>query len=205
MAEYHIYHADEGGWTSQCDKERGFIFEPLRAYLAGERDSAGFTTRQVATEFQKKTGSRTVTGMAGHWLECVQWSLPTEENYQWLRDLFGNEYLKREYEDLRAEFEDLRYTFNNPGKMSSVWQIPPAPANGHETPKPVELLERIVLATSNEGDMVLDPMMGSGTTGVACKRLGRDFIGIEINEEYFEIAKKRIAEPVQMRLDNAKE
>ena len=212
LTEYLIYHADEGEWTSQCDRERGFIFEPLRAYLAGERDKAGFTTRRVAEEFQKKTGSRTVTGMAGHWLERVQWSLPTEENYQWLRYLFnrdGSEYLKREYEDLkreyedlRAEFENLRYTFNNPGKMSSVWQIPPAKANFHATPKPEELMRRIIEATSNAGDLVLDPMMGSGTAGVVCQATEREFIGIEINKKYFELAQKRIKDAsAQMTMD----
>ena len=138
--------------------------------------------------------------------------LPTEENHQWLRDLFnrnGNEYLKREYEDLkreyedlRAEFEHLRYTFNNPGKMSSVWQIPPAKANFHATPKPEELMRRIIEATSNEGDIVLDPMMGSGTTGVVCQATGREFIGIEIDEKYFELAQSRIEDAsAQLTLD----
>ena len=195
MTEYLIYHADEGEWTSQCDKESGFIFEPLRAYLAGERDKAGFTTRRVAEEFQKKTGSRTVTGMAGHWLERVQWCLPTKENYQWLRSLFnrdGSEYLKREYEDLRAEFENLRYTFNNPGKMSSVWQIAPAKVNFHATPKPEELMRRIIEATSNEGDLVLDPMCGSGTTALVASRLSRNYIAFEIDPDMAELARERV-------------
>ena len=102
--------------------------------------------------------------------------------------------LRDEFEHLRVEFEHLRYTFNNPGKMSSVWQIPPAKANGHETPKPLELMKRIVEATSNPGDVILDPMMGSGTTGEACRMLGRRFIGIEKNERIFEMASRRIGE-----------
>ena len=64
----------EAGYAAKCDELRGFVFEPLRAYLAGERDRAGVTTRNVAVEYQKKTGSRTVTGMAGHWFERVQWA-----------------------------------------------------------------------------------------------------------------------------------
>ena len=71
----------------------------------------------------------------------------------------------------------------------------------HPTQKPVELLVAILEDYTTEGDTILDPFMGSGTTGVACKRLGRDFIGMEINEEYFEIAKKRIAEPVHPFMD----
>ena len=193
--EYLIFHADEGEWTSQCDRQLGFIFEPLRKYLSEERNRAGYTTRQVAEQFQQKTRSRTVTGMARHWFKKVQWSLPTEENYQWLRGLFNRnsvKYLRREYEDLRREYKYLRYTFNNPGKVSSVWQFPPAKPNGHPTPKPEPLLERIIKSTSNEGDMVLDPFMGSGTTGAVCQRLKRNFIGIDNNKKYHDYAQKRI-------------
>ena len=57
---------------------------------------------------------------------------------------------------------------------------------------PDQLAKDHILSWSNEGGMVLDPFMGSGTTGVACKELNRNFIGIEISPEYFEIAKKRI-------------
>jgi len=102
------------------------------------------------------------------------------------------EYLRREYEDLRREYEDLRYTFNNPGKVSSVWQIPLAKRNGHPTPKPEALLERIIKTTSNPGDMVLDPMMGGGATGVVAARLNRSFTGCEIKPRYFEMAQRRI-------------
>jgi len=67
--------------------------------------------------------------------------------------------------------------------------------NGHACPKPIgmwtELLERVSV---KETDVVLDPFMGSGTTGVACKNTNRNFIGIELDEMYFEIAKNRIDE-----------
>ena len=62
----------------------------------------------------------------------------------------------------------------------------------HPTQKPVQLMERCVKLWTNEGDLVLDFTMGSGSTGVACKNLNRGFIGIEKNEEYYEIAKKRL-------------
>lgn len=63
----------------------------------------------------------------------------------------------------------------------------------HETEKPVELIERLINLFSMKGQTILDFMMGSGTTGVACKNTGRNFIGIEIDQNYFEIAKQRIA------------
>ena len=64
----------------------------------------------------------------------------------------------------------------------------------HPTQKPVALMEYLIKTYTNEGDTVLDFTMGSGTTGVACKNLNRNFIGIEKDAEYFEIAKKRIEE-----------
>ena len=62
----------------------------------------------------------------------------------------------------------------------------------HPTQKPLELIKYLVLTYSSENDVVLDSCMGSGTTGVACKELRRNFIGIEIDEKYFNIACDRI-------------
>ena len=62
----------------------------------------------------------------------------------------------------------------------------------HPTQKPQKLLERIILASSNEEDVVLDPFMGSGSSGVACKNLNRKFIGIELDEKYYNISFDRI-------------
>lgn len=96
-----------------------------------------------------------------------------------------------------------RYYFNyeiakrisNGKQMRNLWEIPAERhKTSHPTEKPEKLLERIVLIGSKEGDSILDPFMGSGTTGVVAKRLNRNFIGIEIDENYFGIAKKRIEE-----------
>jgi predicted RNA methylase len=71
----------------------------------------------------------------------------------------------------------------------------------HPSPKPIEYMRKLVLRVSSDGDTILDPFMGSGTTGVACVQTGRNFIGIEIDPRYFAIAQKRIAEAqLQMRL-----
>lgn len=64
--------------------------------------------------------------------------------------------------------------------------------NIHPTIKNVKLMEYLATMCSREGSTILDPFMGSGTTGVACKNLNRNFIGIELDKEYYEIAKKRI-------------
>jgi len=62
----------------------------------------------------------------------------------------------------------------------------------HPTQKPVELIERFITDSTQQGMTILDPMMGSGTTGVACARIGRSFIGIEQQRKYFDIACERI-------------
>ena len=73
----------------------------------------------------------------------------------------------------------------------------------HPTEKPVELNKILIENSSEENDIVLDPFMGSGSCGVACKELNRDFIGIEIDKKYFEIAKERIDETqVQTKWDD---
>jgi hypothetical protein len=206
MAEYLVYHADEGDWTAQCDRERGFIFEPLRAYLVGEWNRAGLTKidANIACGFSPTPG-----GMASrHYFSKSQWQLPTAEHYAALRayanahncsgEYLRREYedLRREYEDLRREYEDLRYTFNNPGKVSSVWQIPPAPRNGHPTPKPPALLARIIEATSNPGDLVCDFFAGSFTTAAEAQRLGRRWLCCDNKQEYVNKFKNR---PFELR------
>jgi len=64
----------------------------------------------------------------------------------------------------------------------------------HPTQKPLRVLRKLIEVASNEGDVVLDPFMGVGSTGVACKELGRKFIGIELDKKFFEAGKKRIGE-----------
>jgi len=82
----------------------------------------------------------------------------------------------------------------NGGKqMRNLWTITAKRhKTTHPTEKPEDLLERIILLGSKKGSLILDPFMGSGTTGVVSKRLGRQFLGIEIDKEFFNIAKNRI-------------
>ena len=86
--------------------------------------------------------------------------------------------------------------------LSDVWtDIPALPHNSkektnHPTQKPVALMERIILLSSNKGDNILDNCMGSGSTGVACANTDRNFTGIELDENYFKIAEQRINEAI---------
>jgi len=85
---------------------------------------------------------------------------------------------------------------NKDKQMRSVWSIPLIPKDEkefgrHPTQKPLELLNRLISASSKEGSWVLDPFMGSGTTGIVCSILNRKFIGIDINKDYLDLAIKR--------------
>ncbi len=97
--------------------------------------------------------------------------------------------------------KDKKYFFNyalakemNNGKqMRNLWTITAKRhITKHPTEKPEELLERIIQIGSREGDTILDPFFGSGTTGVIAKRLGRKFVGIELDKTFFKMGKKRI-------------
>ena len=109
-----------------------------------------------------------------------------------------------------AKSQTSRYTFNyqamkalNEGvQMRSDWLIPLCGGQerlkrdgkkAHPTQKPEALLHRVLLASSKPGDIVLDPFFGTGTTGAVARRLGRQWIGIERNEEYIAVARERIA------------
>lgn len=88
-----------------------------------------------------------------------------------------------EYYQIETGFHRSILKFSNPSGAG----------HPHPTAKPVALLEHLIKTYSNEGETILDNTMGSGSTGVAAKLLNRNFIGIELNEEYFKIAQQRIA------------
>jgi len=79
-------------------------------------------------------------------------------------------------------------------KFSDIKFSNPNNGNVHPTQKPVPLLEYLIKTYTNEGETVLDNCMGSGSTGVACLNTNRNFVGIEIDDKYFDIAKRRISE-----------
>lgn len=90
---------------------------------------------------------------------------------------------------------------NNDKQMKDVWDFPSASKNEkifgyHPTQKPLKLLERIILSATKEGDVVLDPFCGSGTTGVAAVKYKRKFIGIDDNKDYIGTADKRIKDVI---------
>lgn len=92
---------------------------------------------------------------------------------------------------------ELMKNLNGGKQMKDVWTGTLTPQKEkifgkHPTQKPLYLLEKIILASTSENDLVLDPFCGSGTTGVACKILNRKFIGVEIDEEFIKLSKTRL-------------
>lgn len=98
-----------------------------------------------------------------------------------------------EYKKVKKRYDP---DFVQPSDILEFNVVPNRNGKVHPTQKPIELLEWLINTYSNENDLVLDNTMGSGSTGVACKKLSRNFVGIEKDEKYFEIAKQRIEEIV---------
>lgn len=101
------------------------------------------------------------------------------------------------YESITAAWCGTGHSVWNGGGRHGVFIFPKGEGLGpnlHETQKPVSLMRELVSLFSNPNETILDPFMGSGTTGVACAKLGRKFIGIELEYKYFDIACRRIEE-----------
>lgn len=106
------------------------------------------------------------------------------------------QYLKdKRYKDL-----DARRTHLEKGKYATnILRVPSLKGSskekvGHPSQKPKKLIEMLVLSATREGDSVLDPFLGSGTTALVCQNLNRNFVGIEVEQKYIEMAKKRLKE-----------
>ena len=188
-------------YGAKCNELRGFVFEPLRAYLDGERIAAGVSRG----ECNRACGVSTMA--SNHYFPRSQWQLPTAEHYAAMRELFnrnGGAYLRREYEDLRREYEDLRREYEDlrrpfavtaEDQYTDVWHFEPVQfyKGKHPCEKPIDLMRHIVQRSCPPGSIILDPFCGSGTTGCAAVLENCDFIGIEMNPEYADIARARIA------------
>lgn len=163
---------------------------PLRDYFLAEKEKSRLQNKDFAVILGN--------GMASHYFTTkIQFACPTEENYKKLQTTgfftLPFEEIKRIDEEYKNRFPSV---FNRMGanSKSNVFEYAKDNDGYHPTQKPVALLEDLIKTYTNEGDVVLDFTMGSGSTGVACVNTNRNFIGIELDEGYFNIAKKRIEE-----------
>ena len=193
---------------------------PLRSYFF---DVLKFTGAGTAKDINRLLGHRRaehcfyVTGGNGG---STQFSLCTEQTYQELIDKFSinmmpgflqyselkaidndfkaaNSKRRAELlEEIKAQYPSVFNLWQGGKSKSNVLEYKKDNDGYHPTQKPVALLEDLIQTYSNEGNTILDFTMGSGSTGVACLNTNRRFIGIELDEGYFNIAKKRIEEAV---------
>ena len=131
------------------------------------------------------------------WLKMKNY-LDTKNQIIWFKGGGGMGDLKGNFS---FNYESIIYATNGKHQIrgkrdGSVWKIGKCKQEYHETQKPIELLEKIIKHSSDKGMTVLDPFMGSASTGIACKNLDRNFIGFEMVERNFKIAKKRIEDHI---------
>ncbi|MDD3472048.1 MAG: site-specific DNA-methyltransferase [Syntrophaceae bacterium] len=164
---------------------------PLNAYISTLAFELGFLMRGEIIWVKAKGASGSCAW--GSWMSAGN---PT------LRDL--HEYILvfskgRFDKPVRGKSTISRDEFMN--ATTSVWTIPSESAKrvGHPAPFPVNLVERLINLYTFEGDVVLDPFMGSGSTALAAVKTGRFFVGYEISQEYIKLAHKRIAEITDLR------
>lgn len=167
---------------------------PLREYFAKVYEFIGKNKKQIIEIIGQK---------ADHCFRfnSSQYSFCTEKTYQELIDVFGIDKMQGfiEYAELRKTQDEYTQKY---ASVFNLWQGGKSKSNVleyekdkygfHPTQKPILLLEDLMKTFSNEGDTVLDFTMGSGSTGVACVNTNRNFIGIELDNIYFNIAKDRI-------------
>ena len=197
----------ESGYGAKCDELRGFVFEPLRAYLDGERRRAGIDKADcnAACGFKRTSGAMA----SRHYFSRSQWWLPTEEHYRALQELFNREGRRPapsyedyhdaprdRFENLRADYDYLRRPFNVSSEVpyTDVWNYPTVHSypGKHPTEKPYQMHLDVINASSRPGDTVLDAFGGSCKVYDACLELGRVPIVIEKDEGYYQAATKRI-------------
>ena len=198
------YFEDICIFSKVCPKHDFCGENPLREYFARVYDFIGKTKKEIMQIIGQK---------ADHCfrLNSSQYSLCTKSTYQELIGVFGIDKMDGfcEWEKLKPiqdEYQEAnrRNIAEKYPAIFNIWQGGKSKSNVleykkdndgyHPTQKPVALLEDLIQTYSNDGNTVLDFTMGSGSTGVACVNTNRNFIGIELDEGYFNIAKKRIEE-----------
>lgn len=194
-SEYLSFYTFGDFTGSEMLSDKISSMNPISTYLKSEIKQAGIPPSRLRKLFPTKTDRE--SACTTNWLKgynCIlKWQY--EKIREYLNENCGGDYLKCEYEDLRREYEDLRYPFNLQPGHTDVWHFNfyKERRHGHPTQKPLDLIKRIVLTSSNEGDLVCDPTMGTGTTMKVCKSFNRNFIGAEIDPKYKSVIEDRCA------------
>ena len=180
------YYEDILIFSKTHDLERS---HPLIDYFMSELSKTGMNQSDINKLLGNKIG--------GHYFtNGVQFCVPTESNYNKLQE---TGYFQKPYNEIKEIDNEFKNKFTSTFNLwegnkykSNILKYKKDYNGYHPTQKPVLLLEDLIKTFSNENDLVVDLTMGSGSTGVACKNTNRNFIGIEKDTKYFEIAKSRI-------------
>tara|TARA_R110000744_G_scaffold186583_1_gene305962 strand:+ start:172 stop:1146 length:975 start_codon:yes stop_codon:yes gene_type:complete len=180
---------------------------PVRDYLIQEKKKTGFTNKQLNnlfSDYTNKKGNRDRSVLDHYWGKA-QFTFPTKEIYENVLQPTG--FFNKPYSYIEEIGKPYRLmineTLNNEAPSTfNLWEGKKYKSNilkykkdytgHHPTQKPVLLLEDLIKTFSNENDTAVDLTMGSGSTGVACNNTNRNFIGIEMDDNYFKIAEERI-------------
>lgn len=182
-----------------CINSNPECYKPLKDWYHGEMERLGLDNKKIGEFYTEVTGKK--PHMLHHYFNDSQFAIPTQEVWETVYEPLGFgkdcESLRKDYESLRKEYEELRPVFNilPEYQYSNIFTKEDkifAKNSPHPCAKPLNILEKLIKVHSRPGDVVLDCFMGGGSTGVACKNTGRDFIGIELDEHYFNVAKQRI-------------
>ena len=169
-------------------------FKNIKEYMRAEKqkikEKHGFNTEKAFNDYINEI-TETASVVSRHYFSDSQYVFPTQEIYTKLQ---STGFFNRPHESLRSEYESLRRPWNADNNSLDVLQfnICQDAGRSHPTQKPIALMQYLINRTTRTDQTIFDPFMGSGTTGVACAKMGRSFIGIEIDEDYFNIACRRV-------------
>lgn len=157
----------------------------IQKFLLEQQEKSGLKAKEI----NEKLGVKTNGG--GMWSlysgDNILAQIPTKEMWDKLKSIFG----------FNKEYNEIAFTFHPIMGLTDVWDDIDfyKEERVHPTQKPLKLIRRLILASSDENMVVLDPFMGSGTTALACKQLNRNFIGFELENKYVKLASERIKQP----------
>ena len=171
-------------------------YEVIRKPLSEAAERVGLTS--------KKLKEITGVGMYSHWFTKAQWLFIPLEQFQKIADYYGNEWnldynrlkqdydrLRQDYNESRAFFDATHANFNNVLHFSRTSGDERESAGGHATPKPLALVALMLKTSTRKGDVVLDVFGGSGSTLIACERLGRTCYINELEPKYVDLIIRR--------------
>lgn len=181
------------------NKSRGEKLVFLRKNLPNQEQFVSFL-RSHTTIDDIVENSALSKSKVEHWFrrDTTGFSFPSVEDWnsiKWLVDDWSEEFrtIDQQLNDVTVETDDISKNLSNGRIMRAVWQINTKPFKGcHYAPYPCELVKTPIMACTSEGDIVLDPFIGSGTTAEVALKYNRNYIGFEINKEYCDVANARI-------------